>query len=106
MLYAVLRLMPGIARTIRDVKRALRANITNRIVSSIWVTWFHGIMPKSVTYPPGQQSVTYRPGSYHRSNAAFVFLRREHIAAAVTAVDHMINRARKLQSELRAMPRL
>jgi 4-oxalocrotonate tautomerase len=45
-----------------SVKRSLRANITNRIISSIGVTWFQGMMPGSVTYQPGQ-SVTYRPGS-------------------------------------------
>jgi hypothetical protein len=42
-----------------------RANITNRIISSIGVTFFQGIVPKSVTHHPGS-FVTYLSGSNPR----------------------------------------
>src|SRR5580704_18036658 len=55
--------MPNCSHSSVTVKRELCANITNRTISSIGVTFFQGIMPKSVTHHPGS-FVTYLSGSY------------------------------------------
>jgi hypothetical protein len=56
------RLMPNCSHSSLTLKRPLCANITNRIISSIGVTFFQGIVPKSVTHHPGS-FVTYLSGS-------------------------------------------
>jgi hypothetical protein len=60
--------MPNCSHSSLTVKRALCANITNRMISSIGVTLFQDILSGSVTHHPGL-FVTYLSGSNPRSSA-------------------------------------
>src|ERR1039457_2727999 len=54
--------MPNCSHSSLTVNRALCANITNRIISSIGLTFFQDIMLGTVTHHPGS-FVTYHSGS-------------------------------------------
>jgi hypothetical protein len=47
----------------------LCASMTNRVISSMWVTFFQGIVPRSVTHHSGL-SVTYLAGSNPRNHVS------------------------------------
>src|ERR1035438_2537418 len=55
--------MPNCSHSSLTVNRALCANITNRIISSIGFTFFQDIMLGTVTHHPGS-FVTYHSGSH------------------------------------------
>src|ERR1035437_1509562 len=61
--------MPNCSHSSLTVNRALCANITNRIISSMGLTFFQDIMLGTVTHHPGS-FVTYHSGSNHNS---FIF---------------------------------
>src|ERR1700734_51285 len=60
--------MPNCSHSSLTVNRALCANTTNRMISSIGVTLLQDIMLGSVTHHPGL-SVTYHSGSHHRTGS-------------------------------------
>src|SRR5229473_4084583 len=64
--------MPNCSHSSVTVKRALRANITKRIISSIGVTVFQAIVLGSVTHHSGlfvtHHSGSYRHGFWRRSD--------------------------------------
>src|SRR5580658_6253390 len=64
--------MPNCSHSSLTVNRALCANMTNRMISSIGVTLLQDIMLGSVTHHPGL-SVTYHSGSYRTT---FIYLTR------------------------------
>src|ERR1035437_5206725 len=59
--------MPNCSHNSLTVNRALCANITNRIISSIGLTFFQDILSGTVTHPPGS-FVTYHSGSNRQSS--------------------------------------